>query len=305
VKAVAVQLNQNHMVSAQRTADMMGDLYALPLSDATVLTAVSEIGVCLKPTVAVIAQAVVDSPITGADETGMRVAGKLHWLHVLCTGMLTWMGIHPNRGKQAFDAFGLLAAFTGALVHDGWKPYRELMCIHALCNAHHLRELTYLFEEMGQVWAKRLIEMLVAACHEVNVVGGPLAAERIAYFRALYWEIIAEGETANPRAAPSGKRGRTRQSKAANLLQRLRAYADDVLRFMTDPGVPFTNNLAEQAVRMPKVKQKVSGCFRTLKGAQSFCIIRSYLDTLRKQGTNPFIALVQAFQGNVHQPRLS
>jgi transposase len=215
------------------------------------------------------------------------------------------MGIHPKRGKQAFDAFGLLAAFVGTLVHDGWKSYRELACTHALCNAHHLRELTSLFEERGQAWAKRLIEMLVAAAHEVAASGGSLAADRIAYFRTLYWEIITEGEAANPRAPPSGKRGRTRQSKAVNLLQRLRDYADDVLRFMTDDGVPFTNNLAEQAVRMPKVKQKISGCFRTLVGAQSFCTIRSYLDTLRKQGANPFLALVQTFQGNVPQPRLN
>jgi len=198
-----------------------------------------------------------------------------------------------------------LTAFLGTLVHDGWKPYRALACTHALCNAQHLRELTYLFEEMGQAWAKRLIEMLVAACHAVTAAGGPLTAERSAYFRSLYWEILAAGEAANPRAPPSGKRGRTRQSKAVNLLQRLRTYADDVLRFMTDPGAPFTNNLAEQAVRMPKVKQKVSGCFRTLRGAQSFCTVRSYLHTLRKQGANPFHALIQTFQGNVPQPRLA
>ena len=305
VKAAVVHLSQHHMLPAQRTADVMGDLCDLPLSDATVLAAVSEARERLEPTVALIAQGVVASPIAHADETGMRVTGKLHWLHVLATSLLTWMGIHPKRGKQAFDAFGLLAAFVGTLVHDGWKSYRELACTHALCNAHHLRELTYLFEEMGQAWAKRLIEMLVAAAHEVAASGGSLAADRIAYFRALYWEIITEGEAANPRAPPSGKRGRTRQSKAVNLLQRLRDYADDVLRFMTDDGVPFTNNLAEQAVRMPKVKQKISGCFRTLAGAQSFCTIRSYLDTLRKQGANPFLALVQTFQGNVPQPRLN
>ncbi len=146
--------------------------------------------------------------------------------------------------------------------------------------------------------------MLVAACHEVEDHGGPLSADRIAYFRALYWEHIAAGETANPRASPSGKRGRVRQTKAANLLWRLRTYADDVLRFMTDQGVPVTNNLAEQTVCMPKVKQKISGCFRTLAGAQSFCTIRSYLDTMRKQGENPFLALVQTFQGVVPQPRI-
>jgi transposase len=305
VQAAAVHLTQHHMLPAQRTADLIGDLAGLPLSDATVLAAVAEARERLEPTVTAIGQAIVAAPIAHADETGLRVEGKLHWLHVLATGLLTWMGIHPNRGKKAFDAFGLLTSFVGTLIHDGWKPYRDLVCQHALCNAHHLRELTYVFEEMGQSWASRLIEMLVEACHKVTAAGGPLAADRVAHFRSLYLEILAEGEAANPRAPPSGKRGRTRQSKAVNLLHRLHTYADDVLRFMTDPGVSFTNNLAEQAVRMPKVKQKVSGCFRTLAGAQSFCIIRSYLDTLRKQGANLFHALTLTFQGNVPQPRLA
>jgi transposase len=305
LKAAAVHSTQHHMLPAQRTAELMGDLFDLPLSDATVLAAVEEARRRLEPTVTAIGQALSAAPIAHADETGLRVEGKLHWLHVLATDLLTWMGIHPHRGKKAFDAFGLLTSFIGTLIHDGWKPYRDLVCTHALCNAHHLRELTYLFEEMGQAWANPLIELLVAACQEVTAAGGPLAPDRIAHFRSLYLAIIAEGEAANPRAPPSGKRGRTRQSKAVNLLQRLRTYADDVLRFMTDPGVPFTNNLAEQAVRMPKVKQKVSGCFRTLAGAQSFCTIRSYLDTLRKQGANLFHALTQTFQGNVPQPRFA
>ena len=305
LKAAAVHLTQHHMLPVQRTADLMGDLFDLPVSDATVLAAVEEAGERLEPTVTAIGQAISAAPIAHADETGLRVDGKLHWLHVLATGLLTWMGIHPNRGKKAFDAFGLLTSFVGTLIHDGWKPYRDLVCTHALCNAHHLRELTYVFEEMGQTWANGLIEMLLAACQEVTAAGGPLAADRIVQFRSLYLEIIAEGEAANPRAPPSGQRGRTRQSKAVNLLHRLRTYADDVLRFMTDPGVPFTNNLAEQAVRMPKVKQRVSGCFRTLRGAQSFCIIRSYLDTLRKQGATLFHALTQTFQGNVPQPRFT
>jgi transposase len=305
LKAAAVHLTQHHMLPAQRTADLMGDLFDLPVSDATVLAAVDEAGERLESTVTAIGQAISAAPIAQADQTGLRVDGKLHWLHALVTAGLTWIGIHANRGQKAFEAFGLLTAFVGTLVHDGWRAYRDLLCQHALCNAHHLRELTYVFEEMGQTWAKHLIEMLVAACQEVERADGPLAQDRLTYFRALYWEIIAQGEVANPHAPPSGKRGRTRQSKAVNLLHRLRTYADDVLRFMTDPGVPFTNNLAEQAVRMPKVKQKVSGGFRTLTGAQSFCIIRSYLDTLRKQGANLFHALTQTFQGNVPQPRFA
>ncbi|KFB68940.1 transposase [Candidatus Accumulibacter vicinus] len=150
-----------------------------------------------------------------------------------------------------------------------------------------------------------MIDLLVAACHEVNQLGGPLSSRQIASVRDRYEKILAEGEALNPLAPKSGKRGRTRQSKAANLLLRLRHYADDVWRFATDHHVPFTNNLAEHAVRMPKVKQKVSGCFRTKNGADTFCTLRSYLATMHKQGTNLFQALTLTFQGNPPQPRFA
>jgi transposase len=302
-KAAVVQLTHHHMLPLARTGELMGDLFVLPMSDATVLAIQTEAQERLAPTVAAIGEALIAAPVAHADETGMRVAAKLHWMHVLVTPLLTWLGAHPKRGKSAFDALGLLIAFTGTLIHDGWKPYRELACKHGLCNAHHLRELTYVFEQMGQAWAKCLIDLLVAACHEVAAAGAPLPAERIADYRADFDRILTIGEAANPRAPPSGKRGRTKQSKALNLIDRLRCYADDVWRFMTDPGVPFSNNLAEQAVRMPKVKQKVSGGFRTAGGLETFCTIRSYLATLHKQGTNLFHALTLTFQGSPPQPR--
>jgi transposase len=283
----------------------MGDLFGLPMSDATVLAIQAEAQVLLAPTVAAMGEALKAAPVAHADESGMRVAGKIHWMHVLVTPLLTWLGAHPKRGKEAFDAFGLLIAFAGTLIHDGWKPYRELACKHGLCNAHHLRELTYVFEQMGQAWAKCLIDLLLAACHEVAAVDAPLPAERIAYYRTTYDQILTTGEAANPRAPPSGKRGRTKQSKALNLIDRLRLYADDVWRFMTDPGVPFTNNLGEQAIRMPKVKQKVSGGFRTPGGLDTFCTIRSYLATMHKQGSNLFHALTLTFQGSPPQPRFA
>lgn len=303
IKAAVVHLTRHHMMPVARTGALMGDLFGLPMSDATVLAASEEAATRLADTVAAIGNALQAAPVAHADETGMRVAGKLHWMHFLATTTLTWIGCHPNRGKKAFDAFGILAGFLGTLIHDGWKPYRELSCKHGLCNAHHLRELTYLFEEMSQAWAKRLIDLLVEVCHEVTAAGEPLRPERIAHIRALYAEIISEGEAANPRAPLSGARGRTKQSKSTNLLGRLRNYADDVWRFMTDHGVPFTNNLAEQAVRMPKVKQKVSGGFRTQNGAEIFCVIRSYLATLHKQGDNLFHSLTMTFQGRPPQPR--
>lgn len=305
VKAAVVHLQHHHMMPVARTGDLMGDFFGLPMSDATVLAMSKEANIRLAPTVAAIGAAVQAASVAHADETGMRVAGKLNWMHVLATTTLTWIGCHANRGKKAFDAFGLLLTFAGTLIHDGWKPYRDLLCKHGLCNAHHLRELTYVFEDMGQAWAKLMIDLLVDACHEVDTIGGPLPTNRIAYFLGAYAEILALGDAANPRAPPSGKRGATKQSKAANLLKRLRDYTDDVWRFATDHDVPFTNNVAEQTVRMPKVKQKISGCFRTKAGADTFCTIRSYLATMHKQRENPFHALTLTFQGNTPQPRFA
>ena len=305
IKATVVHLTHHHMMPVSRTGDLTGDLFGLLLSDATVLSINNEACALLAPTVAAMGETLKAAPVAHADETGMRVAGSLHWLHVLATPMLTWIGRHVNRGRLAFDSFGILTAFTGTLVHDGWKPYRDLACLHALCNAHHLRELTYVFEEMEQAWAKHMIDLLVEACHEVDATGGPLATPRIVHYRCAYAGILAQGEAANPRAPPSGRRGRTRQSKALNLLDRLRIHADDVWRFTTDHGVPFSNNVAEQAVRMPKVKQKISGGFRTSAGLDTFCTIRSYLATLHKQKFNLFHALTLTFQGAPPQPRFS
>ena len=306
VKALAVYLTQHHMLPVARSAELLCDLYGVPISAATIMAMISEANTMLTPTVDHIADAITHADVAGADESGFRVAGKLNWLHTAVTEALTWMGVHAKRGKIAFGAFGILYRFTGTLVHDGWASYRELSCQHGLCNAHHLRELTFVHEECHQPWAGRMIELLVAAHHEtIAAQGHTLTKARIRAICSAYESVLAEGELANPAAAVSGRRGRTAQSVPFNLLRRLRDHADDVLRFTTDPEVPFSNNLAEQAIRMPKVKQKIAGCFRTVEGAQSFCTIRSYLATLQKQHFDLFSSLVQAFKGNVPQPRFS
>lgn len=303
--AAMVHMNQHHMLPAKRTAGLMGDFFGLPMSDATVLSAVQQAAERLQPTVQAIGHALIKAAIVHADETGLRVSKTLHWMHVLASASLTWLGLHAKRGKEAFDALGLLALFKGTLIHDGWAPYRALKkCKHGLCNAHHLRELTYVDEQIKQGWARKMIELLVAASREVTAAR-PLDRKRQAHYRRAYRAILAEGEALNPRQPPSGRRGRTKQSKAANLLARLRTQADDVWRFMTDVDVPFTNNIAEQAVRMPKVKQKVSGCFRSAPGAHAFCTIRSYAATMHKQGANIFHCLTLVFQGQTPQPRLT
>jgi transposase len=306
VKALAIYLTQHHMLPVARAAQLLADLYGVPISAGTVQSMIGEAGTILAPTVARIADAVARADVAGADESGFRVAGKLHWLHTAVTDALTWLGLHVKRGKIAFEDFGLLYRIKGTLVHDGWASYRELDCTHALCNAHHLRELTFVHEECGQAWAKHMIDLLVAAHHEtVAVQGQPLMAMRIQTIRANYDAILAEAATANPEKPANGRRGRTAQSVPFNLYRRLRDHADDVLRFTTDPLVPFSNNLAEQAIRMPKVKHKIAGCFRTPEGAQAFCTIRSYLATLQKQHANLFSSLIQVFKGNVPQPCFS
>jgi len=303
-QAAMVYLNQHHMVPVQRTASFMADLFGMPLSQAIVVKACEQAKVLLTPIVAAIGQAVQTAAIAHADETGIRVNKALHWLHTLTTESLTWLACHAKRGNEAFSALGILPIFKGTLIHDGFGSYRGLGCKHGLCNAHHLRELTYVHEELQQSWAADMIALLTQANTLIRQVGKPIHDQRLDHMRYVYDELLLEGDKVNPRVVRTGtgKRGRVKQSKAANLIQRLRLYADDVWRFMTDPGVPFTNNLAEQAIRMTKIKQKISGCFRTQEGADIFCVIRSYLQTMTKQGISIFDALIQTFQGNPTQP---
>lgn len=310
-QAAMVHLNQNHAVSLQRTTMLMEDFFDLPVSQATVINAAHAGAEILQPAAQAIGQACVAQVVLHADETGTKVAKSLHWLHILATDTLTWMGCHPKRAGEAFEALALLSQFRGVLVHDGWMPYKALDCQHALCNAHHLRELTYLFEEQGQAWAGDMIELLTHANHTDNVncadgkkprYGAQKYQAQVRELRDLYEAILVAGEAQNPIAPATGKRGRAKQSKAANLLWRLRDYSDDVWRFMTQDHVPFTNNVAEQAVRMPKVKQKVSGCFRTFKGAQTYCTIRTYGATMHKQGANISESLSAAFKGQTPLP---
>jgi transposase len=266
----------------------MSDFFGLQVSEAVVLKACAQAKERLEPTVDAIAQALQHAPIVHADETGLRADKRLHWMHVQATPTLTWVGCHPKRGSQAFEEFQSLPAFKGTLIHDGWAPYRALPCTHGLCNAHHL--------------ALDMIELLTHAQQRTTQSGAPLPTVQLGHLRYVYDEILSHGERENPRASATGKRGRIKQSKTANLIARLRQYADDVLRFATDPGVPFTNNIAEQAVRMPKVGQKISGGFRTLEGAKIFCVIRSYLATMHKQGAHLLDALTEVFRGTVPQP---
>ena len=242
-------------------------------------------------------------------------------MHVCSSPRLTHYGWHRGRGQAASAAIGILPLYTGVSVHDGYASYTKYECLHALCNAHHLRELIFVKEQLGQLWAKDLIALLLGLKEEVEVaqrqgqVG--LDCERLNYYQAWYDTLIGRGLATNGPPAPvspdeveaqsvpiGGKRGRVKQSKAKNLLDRLQKYKLEVLRFATDFSVPFDNNQGERDIRMLKVQQKISGCFRSEGGASYFCRVRSYLSTMRKQGHSAFKVLMSVFGGEVLLPAL-
>lgn len=306
VKSTLVYLTQQQLLPMERTVQLFEDLYGIKLSAGTVQASIGQAARLLTPAHERIAQAVSAAPVVHFDETGQRASARLRWLHTASTPQLTWYGTHDKRGRIAMDAWGILPVFKGVAVHDGWASYREYACTHALCNAHHLRELIYLEETTQQPWARKMIDFLRDAKKEADAAKGAhhtVSRKRLARLRRRYGAILTEGERDNPPTTQRPRRrGRIKQSPAVNLLIRLRQHAQDVLRFLADPRVPFDNNQAERDIRMPKLKQKTSGCFRTVAGADSFAIIRSYLATLRKQGRNVFDALTCVFHNKIPDP---
>ena len=258
-----------------------------------------------------IQQQLITSAVGHFDESGLRVASKLHWVHVASTPELTHYHVHAKRGQEGMKAGGILPEFQGKAVHDHWKSYLQFDgCEHDFCNVHHLRELRFISEQYEQPWAEKMAKLLLSIKAEVEAAPASamsLSPERLAHYEAEYDQVIAEGMAANPPpSAPSPpKRGRPKQTPPKNLLDRLQNHKSGVLDFMYDFRVPFDNNLAERDVRMVKVKQKVSGAFRTKAGADTFCALRSYISTARKQGHNVIEALYDAFVGRPFMPALA
>jgi transposase len=210
-----------------------------------------------------------------ADETGTNIDGKRHWLHCASHDLWTDFFPHQKRGCEAMDERGILLQFRGVLCHDHWKPYyRYVDCLHALCNAHHLRELTRAHEQDGQEWASKMKGFLEALNNAVHDTGGCLDSTISTQYRMSYRKLLAQAELECPppnKEQAAGKRGRAKRSKSRNLLERLINFEDDVLRFMKEADIPFTNNQGGNDIRMTKVQQKISGCFRSMEGTETFC----------------------------------
>jgi len=310
VKTWASYFTNQHFIPTERTTQIFEDLVGHRISEATVLKACSELSEQIGPTIDAISTQLKQSTVVNFDESGLRVKGKLHWLHVASTDRLTYYDIHTKRGVEAIDDAGILTEFAGYAVHDHWKPYFKYEnCRHALCNAHHLRELKYIEKQYQQSWAADMSTLLLeikAAVEKTTEPASLLLPSQLQTYEKRYDEIVKQGFDVNPREPPkvgeNKKRGRTKQTPPFNLLTRLKDFKSQVLAFMYNPSVPFDNNQAERDVRMVKVKQKVSGCFRTEEGAEQFGRARAYISTARKNTVNIFKAIKDAFGGNPFIP---
>lgn len=307
IKALAVYLSQQQLLPYERTCDLLGELLGCPISQGTLANIIAHCHEDIEAPVAQIKKQVTQAPVTHFDETGSRVDKKLWWLHAASTERLTYYDIHPKRGSEAMDAIGILPGFTGRAIHDAWRPYLTYECDHGLCNAHHLRELTFVHEQHQQEWAgqmKDFLQEIKKAVDQARPTTNHLSQARIKAFQDTYQRILDDGYAANPPPIPplTKKRGRPKKTKPRNLLERLDKHRDQVLAFTKDFSVPFDNNQAERDIRMMKVQQKISGPFRTPHGAQAFCRIRSYISTARKNAIGALDALTRVFAGNPFVP---
>lgn len=302
VKTNAVYMNYFQMSSLDRIAANFSDQFNINISQGSLFNFCVELYEKLEPWENWMTTTLKSEDLLHADETGANVNGDKLWLHTLCNLKYTLFYIHKKRGKEAMDEMGVLPYFKGNLCHDHWKPYLLYLCSHLLCNAHHLRELTYIEEAEGQVWAKKMREFLLNLNKEVKKKGGKLGVTRQKKIIAKYQKILRDGEKECPISPPvKGKRGRTKQTKSRNLLDRLNDFEKETLKFMTKATLPFTNNQGENDLRMTKVKLKIAGCFRSLLGARIFARIRGFINTCIKNGINVSDAIKAVFMGNLDE----
>ena len=289
------------MLSLKRVAQTVHTLIGRSLSETTLLRFISQLHHALAQWEHRAIERLLAMPAIHADETSLRVNGKNHWIHVYSAGHITLKRLHPKRGREAIEAIGIIPRYGGVVIHDCWASYLSYdHCGHALCGAHLLRELTFIIDAHDYAWARRMKRLLVETCHQVAERDDKvLTPEQYKALQKRYRTILTQGANELPPIPPrrNGQRGKVAKSDAHNLCERMQKHETAVLLFAKNPHVAFTNNRAERDLRMSKVKQKVSGCFRTLRFAEAYCRISSYLQTMAYQGYSPLVAIQIALSG--------
>ena len=302
IKSLSVYMSQWQLLPYGRIQECFIDQYGIPLSSGSIFNFNKEAYNLLERFESIAKKQLILQKVLNVDETGINIKGTRFWLHTAGNDQWTLFFPHKNRGTKAMIEMGVLEKFSGVLCHDHWKPYFTFDCDHSLCNAHHLRELERSWEQDGQKWAKNLRRLLLKMNEAVDNAGGRLSLKAAKKFRISYRNLLRRADKECPAPIPKDgtkKYARVSKSKSRNLLERLRKYETETLRFMTDKLVPFTNNQGENDIRMTKVQQKISGCFRSIDGAKFFCRIRSYLSTCRKNNIDPTEALQSLFDGKM------
>jgi transposase len=303
LKSYCVGLTHGHFVAIERVSEIVNDQYGVQPSRGSIQNWLIQAADKLAGDYVVNQQAIIQAKSAHFDESGLRRSGKTEWLHVATTQTHVHYSVHEKRGYLAMDAAGILPNFKGIAIHDHWKSYWKYTdCEHALCNAHHLRELRYCEQLTGESWAINLRKLLVEGKEKVTEAKaeGKTSLEQTVVDDLLnrYTELVNLGLKSFPvQPHEEGKKGRQKQHEATNLLVRLRDFKTEVWRFITDWHVPFDNNQAERMVRPVKVKIKVIGGFRSVGGSQAFCVIRSIWETNKLNSINPFDTLRCVFVG--------
>jgi transposase len=305
ILAVIVYLYVGQFLSKKRTAQALSDLFGVPVAEGTVVSATERAACDLTEFLDTARREIIGSPVVHFDETGLRVAGKLHWLHSASTPLFSLLHVHHRRGREAITDAGVLPTFTGIAVHDAWAPYDTYTAPrHVLCNAHLLRELQAVTDTAVEgvwCWARQVTDSLLTLkthVEEARAAGTAPDPDTLAEQTRLIRHAAIIAATDHTNAGPLGNKHRA-------LARRIRDRHDDYLAFATDPNAPFDNNAADREIRMVKIRQKVSGCLRTLTGAQQFAAIRSYTATTQKHGINLYDALTQLAQGKAWQPQIT
>jgi transposase len=306
VQALVAYFAHQHFIPIDRICQIFEDLFGVSISSGTCANIDDKLFCNLASFEASLKLYLIAAQVLHFDESGIRCEKKLHWVHVASSQAATFYTMHSKRGQEAMDAADILPQYTGYAVHDHWFPYFSYQqAVHALCNAHHLRELTFVHEEEKEDWAKEMKDLLILGNNEVDKHAevGILPKEILERIEKRYDQIVQCGLDYHAKLIPfpASKRGKTKQRSGLNLLNRLKEKKSCVLLFLHNFAIPFTNNQGEQDIRMVKLKQKISGCFRTVRGGEMFCRIRSYLSTSRKQGWNIWDVLTEAIKGT---PRL-